>query len=86
LFSKITTTMWSGGCPALFEPASVGRGVDGTMCSCCRTAVLGFLDAGRRTDALGFPVASGAAALVSFGLIATTVGKLLEDVGTADDD
>lgn len=86
LFSKITTTMWSGGCTALFESASVGRGVDGTMWSRCRTAVLGFLGAGRRTDALGILVASGAAALVSFGVIGTTVGRLLEDVGTADDD
>jgi len=56
------------------------------MWSRCRTAVLGFLGADRRTDALGILVASGAAALVSFGVIGTTVGRLLEDVGTADDD
>jgi hypothetical protein len=31
-------------------------------------------------------VASGAAALVSFGVIGTTAGRLLDDVGTADDD
>jgi hypothetical protein len=56
------------------------------MWSRCRTVVLGFLGAVRRTDALGFLVASGAAALVSFGVIGKTVGRLLEDVGTADDD
>jgi hypothetical protein len=86
LFSKITTTMWSGGCTALFESASGGRGVEGTMWSFCRNAVLGFFAAGRRTGALGFLVASGATALVSFGFTGRTVGKLLEDVGTADDD
>jgi hypothetical protein len=86
LFSKITTTMWSGGRTAFFEAPSVGRGVEGTMWSCCRTAVLGLLGAGRRTGPLGFWVASGATPLASFGLTGTTVGKLLADVGTADDD
>jgi hypothetical protein len=56
------------------------------MWSFCRNAVLGFFAAGRRTGALGFLVASGATALVSFGFTGRTVGKLLEDVGTADDD
>ena len=85
LFSKITTTMWSGRCTAFFELASVRRGVEGTMCSCCRTAVLGLLG-GRRTAPLGFRGVCGATALVSFGFTGRTVGKLLEDVGTADDD
>jgi hypothetical protein len=56
------------------------------MWACCRTAVLGFLGAGRRAGALGFLVASGTPALVSCGFTGTTVGRLLEDVGTADDD
>jgi hypothetical protein len=56
------------------------------MWSCCRTAVLGFLGADRRAGALGFRVAGGTPALVSFGFTGTTVGRLLEDVGTADDD
>jgi hypothetical protein len=78
--------MWSGVRTVLFESASVDRGVEGTMCSCCRTAALGFSGAGSRFGALGCPVASGAAALVSFGVIGTIAGRLLEDVGTADDD
>jgi hypothetical protein len=56
------------------------------MCSCCRTAGLGSLGAVRRSGAPGFLVASGAAALVSLGVTGTTVGKLLADVGTADED
>ena len=56
------------------------------MWSCCRTAALGFLGAGRGTGALGFRVAGDAPKLVSFGFTGTTVGRLLEDVGTADDD
>src|SRR4030095_10361399 len=74
LFSKITTTMWSGGCTALFESAAGGRGVEGTMWSFCRNAVLGLFAADRRTGALGFLVASGATALVSFGFTGRTVG------------
>ena len=85
LFSKITTTMWSGRCTDFFDLASLGRGVEGTMWSCCRTAVLGFLGAGC-AGARGFLVASGATSLVSFGFTGTTVGTLLEDVGTADDE
>src|SRR5215203_2555757 len=78
LFSKITTTMWSGRCTAFFDLASVRRGVEGTMWSCCRTAALGFLGAGRGTGALGFRVAGDAPALVSFGFTGTTVGRQLE--------
>ena len=53
------------------------------MCSCCRTAVLGLLG-GRRTAPLVLRGVCGATALVSFGVAGTTVGKLLEGLGTAD--
>ena len=86
LFSKITTTMWSGGCTPPFEPPSRGRGVEGTMRSCCRTAVLGFLGAGSRFGAPGCVVASGAPALASSGVAGATVGKVLEEVAIPDDD
>lgn len=72
LFSKITITMWSGGWTARFESPSVGRGLEGTMCSCCRTAVLGLLG-GRRTAPLVLLGVCGATALVSFGVTGTTV-------------
>ncbi len=86
MFSKITTTMWSGSRTAFFELASVEPGVEGTTRWYWRTAAPGFLGAGRRTAASGFRVAGAATTLVSFGLAGATVGKLLEDVGTADDD
>jgi hypothetical protein len=87
LFSKITTTMWSGCRDAAFDflcfgRRSVGAGFWGTG---RRAAVLGFLCWGR-TVTLGFFGAGGATGWVSCGVAETAVGTLVDRSGTVVDD
>ena len=87
LFSKITTTMWSGRRDSAFDflclgRRTVGAGFWGTG---RRASVLGFLCWGR-TVALGFFGAGGATGRVSCGVAETTVGRPLDGSGTVVDD
>lgn len=87
LFSKITTTMWSGRRDGAFDFLCLGR----------RTVGAGFWGTGRRAVVLGFWCwglavtlgffgAGGPTGRVSCGVAETTVGKLLDGFGTVVDD
>jgi len=86
LFSKITTTMWSGCRDAAFDFLCLGRGGVGAgfWGTGRRAAVLGFLCWEPVT--LGFFGAGGATGCVSCGVAETTVGRLLDGSGTVVDD
>jgi hypothetical protein len=87
LFSKITTTRWSGRPDAAFDFLCLGRRTVGAgFCGTGRrAAVLGSLCWGRAVT-LGFFGAGGATGWVSCGVAETTVGRLLDGSGTVVDD
>jgi hypothetical protein len=94
LFSKITTTMWSGRRPTVLGLFGVGRTFFGAGRRVAdfdlfgagrRTVAFDFLDAGG-TTALGVSGEGGATATDFFGAAGTTVEEVLDWPGVAVDD
>jgi mannose-6-phosphate isomerase-like protein (cupin superfamily) len=94
LFSKITTTMWSGRSPAVLGLVGADRNFFGAA---RRAAVFGSLGAGRRTlafnflgmggaTAAGVLRADGAVAPIFFGAAGMPVEELWDGLGIAVDD